>query len=129
MRACPRGAQPRAIGQDAVDLVPQRLTDDRFVLVGRGIYALSQWGYEPGTVENIIEEVLHNAKGPLTTDEIVTEVLKNRHVKKNTIIINLQIKPQFVKVGKKLYSLSPERVADLSAEVKKAMAIAESKQS
>lgn len=103
------------------------IADDRFVLVGRGIYALSQWGYKPGTVEDIIEEVLNKSKDPLTTDEIVTEVLKSRHVKKNTIIINLQIKPQFVKVGKKLYSLSKIAGDKVSSDVKKTISIAEKK--
>jgi hypothetical protein len=29
-----------------------------FVLVGRGIYALKEWGYEPGTVSHVIEAIL-----------------------------------------------------------------------
>lgn len=103
------------------------IADDRFVLVGRGIYALSHWGYKPGTVEQVIEEVLRKAKRPLTTDEIVTAVLKSRHVKKNTIIINLQIKPQFIKVGKKLYSVTGTTSKSVSAEAKKALQIAEAK--
>lgn len=103
------------------------IADDRFVLVGRGIYALSHWGYKPGTVEEVIEEVLKKAKRPLSTDEIVTEVLKSRHVKKNTIIINLQIKPQFVKVGKKLYSITPATAKQVSADAKKTLEIAEAK--
>lgn len=94
------------------------IADDRFVLVGRGIYALTQWGYTPGTVEEVIENVLKKAKRPMTTDEIVEEVLKSRQVKKNTIIINLQIKPQFVKVGRKLYSLSEVNKDSVTKEVK-----------
>ncbi len=101
------------------------IADDRFVLVGRGIYALSHWGYKPGTVEDVIEQVLKKAKRALTTDEIVEEVLKSRQVKKNTIIINLQIKPQFVKVGKKLYTLSPTKSADVPQEVKDTIKVAE----
>jgi len=101
------------------------IADDRFVLVGRGIYALTQWGYEPGTVENVIEEVLKKSDKPLTTDEIVAEVLKSRHVKKNTIIINLQIKPQFVKVGRKLYSLNSVDQKKVSKEVKGTIKVAE----
>ncbi len=103
------------------------IADDRFVLVGRGIYALSHWGYKPGTVEEVIEEVLKKAKKPLTTDEIVAAVLKSRHVKKNTIVINLQIKPQFVKVGKKLYTITPANKAKVSADAKEAIAVAEGK--
>ncbi len=101
------------------------IADDRFVLVGRGIYALSHWGYKPGTVEDVIEEVLRKSKKPLTTDEIVEEVLKSRQVKKNTIIINLQIKPQFVKVGKKLYTVSVKETNKVSQDVKETISVAE----
>jgi DNA-directed RNA polymerase delta subunit len=94
------------------------IADNRFVLVGRGIYALTQWGYAPGTVEEVIEDVLKKAKRPMTTDEIVEEVLKSRQVKKNTIIINLQIKPQFIKVGRKLYSLNEIDKSSVTKEVK-----------
>lgn len=103
------------------------IADERFVLVGRGIYALTQWGYKPGTVEDIIEQVLKSSDKALSTDEIVSEVLKSRHVKKNTIIINLQIKPQFVKVGKKLYTLTAKDQKNVSAEVKKTIKLAEKK--
>lgn len=104
------------------------IADDRFVLVGRGIYALSHWGYKPGTVEQVIGEVLRKAKGPMTTDDIVVEVLKSRHVKKNTIIINLQIKPQFVKVGKKLYSITEAKKGDITQDVKDTLAAAKQSQ-
>ncbi len=81
------------------------IADDRFVLVGRGIYALSEWGYNPGTVKDIIKNIL-DVKSPLKVDEIVSEVLKQRTVKKNTIIINLQTKPDFKKVGRDKYALA-----------------------
>jgi len=103
------------------------IADDRFVLVGRGIYALSHWGYKPGTVEQVIEEVLKRGKRSMTTDEIVAEVLKSRHVKKNTIIINLQIKPQFVKVGKKLYTLDSVAKQNVTEDAKTVIAAAEGK--
>ncbi len=103
------------------------IADGRFVLVGRGIYALAHWGYKPGTVEQVIEEVLKKAKRPLTTDEIVEAVLKSRQVRKNTIIINLQIKPQFVKVGKKLYTLSEAATGRVPQEVRRTIAVAENK--
>ncbi len=100
------------------------IADDRFVLVGRGIYALSHWGYKPGTVEDVIAAVLKKAKGPMTTDEIVTEVLKSRQVKKNTVIINLQIKPQFVKVGRKLYTIKPATKGEVTADVQDTLKVA-----
>src|SRR3989344_4417212 len=40
------------------------IKDPRFVLVGRGLYALTEWGYTPGVVRDVIREVLE-AEGPL----------------------------------------------------------------
>ncbi len=82
------------------------IADDRFVLVGRGIYALCEWGYVPGTVSDIIKSVLISKPAGLSVDEIVKEVLKQRLVRKNTILINLQTKSDFVKVKKNIYRLS-----------------------
>ncbi len=76
-----------------------------FVLVGRGIYALSSWGYHPGIVEEVIVEVLAEAGEPLHRKVIVEEVLKRRIVKPSTIILNLQ-KPRFKKIGKAVYTLN-----------------------
>ena len=80
------------------------IKDPRFVLVGRGIYALSEWGYTPGTVADIIAEVLKD-ESPLHKDEIVKRVLKKRHVKTTTIVLNLQEKDQFQRVAKATYAL------------------------
>lgn len=66
------------------------IKDDRFVLVGRGMYALREWGYQPGTVRDVIMDVLKNAKRPLSKDEVVQLVKERRFVKDNTILINLQ---------------------------------------
>ncbi len=80
------------------------IKDRRFVLVGRGIYALSDWGYTPGTVADIISEILKE-ESPLHKDEIVKRVLKKRQVKTTTIVLNLQEKDQFVRVSKATYAL------------------------
>ena len=82
------------------------LKDKRFVLIGRGLYALKEWGYQKGTVADIISEVLREAKEPLHRDEIVKRVLKSRFVKETTILLNLQSKPQFKRVAKATYELS-----------------------
>ncbi len=82
------------------------IKDKRFVLIGRGIYALKEWGYEKGTVADIITEVLKAANEPLHRDEIVKRVLKSRFVKETTILLNLQGKPQFKRVAKATYALS-----------------------
>lgn len=82
------------------------IKDKRFVLIGRGIYALKEWGYEKGTVADIITEVLKQAGEPLHRDEIVKRVLKSRFVKETTILLNLQGKPQFKRVAKATYDLA-----------------------
>lgn len=80
------------------------IRDDHFVLVGRGLYALKEWGYKKGTVADIIEDLLRK-KSPLTKQEIIAGVLKQRHVKKGTISLNLQKNPQFVRIGRAVYTL------------------------
>lgn len=81
------------------------IKDKRFVLIGRGIYALTEWGYEKGTVSDTIAEILKKEGGPLHRDEIVKRVLKSRQVKETTILLNLQGKPQFKRVSKATYAL------------------------
>jgi Sigma-70, region 4 len=81
------------------------IKDKRFVLIGRGIYALREWGYKKGTVADVISEVLRKEAGPLHRDEIVRRVLKSRHVKETTILLNLQGKDQFKRVAKATYDL------------------------
>lgn len=81
------------------------IKDKRFVLIGRGIYALKEWGYKKGTVADIITQVLEEAKEPLHRDEIVKRVLKSRYVKETTILLNLQGKKQFKRVAKATYAL------------------------
>lgn len=81
------------------------IKDKRFVLVGRGIYALAEWGYQPGVVSDMIKEILAENKAPMSRDQIIEEVLKRRLVKKNTILVGLSNKKMFEKVGKNLYTL------------------------
>lgn len=77
---------------------------DRFVLVGRGLYALSEWGYANGIVREVITEVLKK-HSPMTKEEIVKEVMKQRKVKENTIYVNLQNPKYFKKDPKGKYAL------------------------
>jgi hypothetical protein len=74
------------------------IKDPRFVLVGRGLYALSEWGYMSGVVKDVIKNIIEK-NGPLTKDEIIKKVLKERYVKENTIMVNLQ-NPKFFKKSK-----------------------------
>ena len=77
---------------------------DQFVLIGRGIYALSEWGYEKGTVAEVIEKILKETK-ELEQDKIVDMVLKQRDVKKITIVLALKNDRKFVRVGRRVYKL------------------------
>ncbi len=81
---------------------------DQFVLVGRGLYALKEAGYKKGTVAEVIEDLLRQ-KSTMTKQEIMEGVLKQRHVKKGTISLNLQKNPQFVRVGRAVYKLDEKK--------------------
>mgnify|MGYP001587115529 CR=1 FL=1 len=81
------------------------IKDPRFVLVGRGTYALADWGYEPGTVRDVLVSALKNAKGGLTKDEIIELVKSKRMVKDNTILLNLQNKKIFKKTSDNRFTL------------------------
>ena len=80
-----------------------------FVLVGRGIYALAEWGYQKGTVREVILQVLRKARKPLTLEEVIAGVKKHRLVKDSTIFINLQNKKYFEKTQDKKYALRREK--------------------
>ena len=73
------------------------IKDPRFVLVGRGLYGLRDWGYEPGVVREVISHVLTEAQKSLTKNEVLEKVLSKRQVKPNTILLNLQNKKYFLK--------------------------------
>ncbi|OIP59303.1 MAG: hypothetical protein COZ29_00230 [Candidatus Moranbacteria bacterium CG_4_10_14_3_um_filter_45_9] len=79
------------------------IKDKRFVLVGRGTYALSEWGYKKGTVKEVLEEILKKADKPLSREEVLIQLLKIRQVKKSTVVINLNT--FFQRVGKNAYSI------------------------
>lgn len=81
------------------------IKDDRFVLVGRGMYGLKEWGHASGVVRDVIEQILKDAKRPMSKQEIVEKVLEERMVKPNTVIINLQNSDNFVKNKDGLYTL------------------------
>ena len=80
------------------------IKDSRFVLVGRGIYALAEWGYKGGVVRDVIKDIF-KTEGPLSKEEIVDRVLKERYLKKNTVLVNLQNPKYFKKNKNGLYTL------------------------
>jgi DNA-directed RNA polymerase delta subunit len=96
------GAAKRDVTVQAVH--NELIKDGRFILIGRGIYALAEWGYTPGTVAEIIASVLREEQ-PLHKDEIVRRVLMKRQVKTTTIILNLQEKDEFERTAKATYKL------------------------
>lgn len=81
------------------------IKDNRFVLVGRGLYALTEWGYAAGVVKDVLREILA-AEGPLSREELIDKVRKERYVKDNTILVNLQDTNLFRRLANGTYTLS-----------------------
>jgi len=79
------------------------ILDEKYVLVGRGIYALKEWGYKPGVVADVIKQILKE-NGPLAKEEIIEKVLEKRKVKKSTVLLALMNKQGFVKQPDKKYT-------------------------
>lgn len=78
------------------------IKDKRFVLVGRGLYALAEWGYSTGIVRDVIRDLI-DKHGPLTREEIIDHVMRERYVKENTVIVNLQNPAYFKKDKEQKY--------------------------
>ncbi|MFZ5365452.1 MAG: sigma factor-like helix-turn-helix DNA-binding protein [Patescibacteria group bacterium] len=75
-----------------------------YTLVGRGIYAMKDWGYESGTVAEVIEKILKE-NGPMSKDDLYERVLKQRLVNKSTIYLSLINKNKFVKIDGNKFTL------------------------
>jgi DNA-directed RNA polymerase delta subunit len=82
-------------GSNLATVHNELIRDERFVLIGRGIYALREWGYEPGEVKDVILKILKEEKKPLTKEEILEKIKKQRIVKPNTVFLNLSNKDYF----------------------------------
>ncbi len=78
--------------------------DDRYVLVGRGTYALKEWGYEPGVVADVIASVLETAAQPLHRDSIIEAVMRQRMVRKSTILLALTDRNRFTRRPDGMYT-------------------------
>lgn len=81
------------------------IKDNRFVLVGRGLYALREWGYEPGTVRDVLVSLFKNSNRPLTRTEVVEMAAEKRMVKPQTILLNLQDRDLFRRTDDGKYTL------------------------
>jgi hypothetical protein len=75
------------------------IKDKRFVLIGRGIYAMREWGYQEGTIKDVLKEILSKKGRPMKKEDIIEEVLKIRKVKKTTVMINLNNAKLFSRTG------------------------------
>jgi sigma-70-like protein len=82
------------------------IRDNRFVLVGRGLYALREWGYEPGTVADVLERVLRVQEKSLPREDLVAAVFKVRMVKRNTVLLALQNRSRFARRPDGTYDLT-----------------------
>ncbi len=87
------------------------IKDPNFVLVGRGIYALKEWGYAPGTVKDVIVGIMKETNQPITKEQLTKKVLSQRLVAKNTILINLNDKKYFARDEKGKYILRKTQTA------------------
>jgi Holliday junction resolvasome RuvABC DNA-binding subunit len=81
------------------------IKDSRFILVGRGLYGLVDWGYKAGTLSDIITGILKQEQ-PLHREEIIRRVLKQRHIREATILLALQNNKAFKRVSKSQYELA-----------------------
>lgn len=78
--------------------------DERFVLVGRGIYGLAEQGYLPGTAREVLIRILRQ-RSPLSFSRIVQLTRKERFLRENTILLNLQNKHYFQRLPDNRYTL------------------------
>lgn len=87
------------------------IKDQRFVLVGRGTYALKEWGYYSGTIRDVITKILKEKEQGIAQEDIVKEVLAQRLVAKNTVMINLNNKKYFQRDEEGKYSINQVQTA------------------
>jgi hypothetical protein len=84
------------------------ILNKEYVLVGRGIYALREWGYREGVVAEVLVDIITKAGRSMTRDELVQEVLRQRLVKKNTIHLALTNRSLFSKLSNGEYALASQ---------------------
>ncbi|MBI4122915.1 MAG: hypothetical protein HY458_00960 [Parcubacteria group bacterium] len=98
------GLQKRQVSTLVQTVHNELIKDKRFVLVGRGTYALAEWGVAPGTVKDVIVGILKEKQQPMKKDAIIQEVLRLRQVKTSTVLLNLQDRSLFAKDEQERYS-------------------------
>ncbi len=86
------------------------ILDDKYVLVGRGMYGLKEWGYQDGTVADVVEAVLKAAARPMAKDELTEAVMKQRLVKQTTVNLALMNKNRFAKNSEGKYIIATKKI-------------------
>ncbi|MFA5995354.1 MAG: sigma factor-like helix-turn-helix DNA-binding protein [Patescibacteria group bacterium] len=81
------------------------ILNDNYVLVGRGIYALTEWGYQRGVVADVIAQILKEYGKPMKREDIVARLMKQRLVKRNTIHLALTDKKRFQRLPDGRYTV------------------------
>lgn len=97
-------------GSNVATVHNELIRDERFVLVGRGIYALREWGYYPGEVKEVILKILKEERRPLTKEEILEKIKQQRIVKPNTVFLNLSNKNYFERDEKGRYRIKTAQI-------------------
>lgn len=109
-----------ATGFDAKRAHPQTVHNElirnaRFVLVGRGLYGLREWGYEPGTVVEVLARILQEAARPMPKQDLIAAVLQKRFVKRNTVLLALQDASRFRTLPDGTYTLAASQAPPAAA--------------
>lgn len=79
--------------------------NDTFVNLGLGLYGLKEWGYEGGSVKDILIRVFKKYDRPMNAKELAKEVLREKMVSPNTVTLTLQkYKKDFKRIDKGLYT-------------------------
>ncbi len=83
--------------------------NDYFVNLGLWLYGLKEWWFKWGTVVDIIARIFQQHKRSMSVKEISKELLKEKMVSPNTILLNLQkYKGLFERTDKGIYQIRPE---------------------
>lgn len=96
------------------------IRDPRFVLVGRGLYGLREWGYTPGVTKEVILRILDKESRPMSEEQIIERVLEQRKIKKSTILMGLKDKRYFLRNDEGKYLLQPGALRSWLKKVNKA---------
>ena len=82
------------------------ILNKEYVLVGRGIYALREWGYKPGVVADVLADIIREVGQPMDREELMKRVMQQRMVKKNTVALALTNKNKFRRLPDGRYDLA-----------------------